>query len=193
MTDPIFAEMLAADPAVGFAMNTMLSCLCEQAARSPNPPGICCFRAGESIVHDVGVHEDQCCEGIGYVTLNGMTPTDNFPRPDIIRQVAHGGAASCAITSWAVQLKVGIIRCLAAGGEDPLQCVDWNKAALQQVYDAQTLRRAGCCFRTDIVTSDGIMMGMGVLISEQVQVDPQGGCIERNMTVTVQIPSDCDC
>jgi hypothetical protein len=37
------------------------------------------------------------------------------------------------------------------------------------------------------------MNGMGVLIGEQMQVDPQGGCIERNMTVMVQIPSDCEC
>lgn len=193
MTDPIFAQMMAADPAVGFAMNTMLQCLCEEAQRVPNPPKNCCFRAGESVVHDLGVHEDQCCEGIAYVSLTTINPTDNFPRPDVIRQVAHAGSATCAITSWAVQMKVGIVRCVPAGGEDPLQCADWNAIALQQVYDAKTLRRAGCCFRTEITTSDGLMNGMGVLIGEQTQTDPQGGCIERNMTVLVQIPSDCEC
>jgi hypothetical protein len=76
-----------ADLIVGPLMNTILSCLCEQAARAPNPPAICCFRVGVEIPHDAGINEDQCCEGIGYVALGDTYPSAvSFPEQDIIRQ-----------------------------------------------------------------------------------------------------------
>lgn len=171
-------------------MDQLLLCLCEKAAAQPNPPQHCCFRVGTEIVHDAGILEDQCCEGIAYVALGDTFPSsDSFPEADIVRQAD----AVCAPVTWAQVFKVGIIRCSPVGDEfrGP-SCGDWNAAARQNIADAQTLRQVACCMRNYIVTNSGLFFGMSMVIDRQVQGNPQGGCVERSMTITVQFPNLCD-
>lgn len=195
MTDPIFAQMSTADPLLGQAMDYMLQCLITEANRSPNPPLDFGFRVGAQVVQDIGIGtgDDQCCRGLGYVSLLTGYPTEHFPRPDILRHTASSGATSCPISSWAFEIQVGLIRCLPVGDMHPLPNAAWEQSALQQVYDTKTLRRAGCCFRTQVMNDPGPLWGMSVLLRTQTAPNPQGGCIERNMIAVVQIPNDCDC
>jgi len=183
-------EMDEADLIVGPLMNTILSCLCEQAARAPNPPAICCFRVGVEIPHDAGINEDQCCEGIGYVALGDTYPSAvSFPEQDIIRQAD----AKCTFPTWAQVFKLGLIRCVPVGTiYNPIGCDEWNAAAVQNVYDSATLRRVACCIRDYMRQVGGQLLGMSTVVERQIQSTPQGGCVERSMTVTIQIPN-CDC
>jgi hypothetical protein len=189
---PLTAAATTPDPDqfVSALMNQLLACLCEQASLQPNPPTHCCFRVGTEIAHDAGILQDQCCEGIAYVALGDTYPSsDSFPEQDIVRQAS----AHCAPPTWAQQFKVGIIRCIEVGNEFlPPSCTDWNAASRQNVIDAQTLRRVACCMRDYVVNNEGLFFGMSLVIERQSQGNPQGGCVERSMTLTAQFPNICD-
>lgn len=185
MTEPLYPDQF-----VSVLMEQLLLCLCEQAAAQPNPPQHCCFRVGTEIAHDAGILQDLCCEGLAYVALGDTYPSsDSFPEQDIVRQAN----AHCAPSTWAQQFKVGIIRCVPTGDEFlPPNCTEWNAASRQNVIDAQTLRRVACCMRDFVVNSAGDFFGMSFVIERQSQGNPQGGCVERSMTLTAQF-INCDC
>lgn len=170
-------------------MDQILACLCEAAARIPNPPQHCCFRVGE-VAHDAGLNQDLCCEGLAYVTLGDIYPSStSFPEQDIIRQAA----ASCAPPTWAVAVKMGIIRCVPVGDlYNPVSCTEWNTAAKQTIYDSFALRNAACCVRNYITAGTDAFLGMSVIIERQTQGNPGGGCVERSINMTIQIPN-CSC
>jgi hypothetical protein len=46
--------------------------------------------------------------------------------------------------------------------------------------------------RNYIATNNDLFLGMSIVIGRQLQNNPQGGCVERNMTLTIQFPN-CDC
>ena len=76
-------------------------------------------------------------------------------------------------------------------------CIDWTGAALKTMGDAQVLRRVACCVISQINTDDefldGNMLGMSVVVGRQEQGEPQGGCVERYMTIQIQIPNCESC
>lgn len=166
----------------------LLACLCEAASGNPNPPEHCCFRVGE-VAFDADMFTDLCCEGLAYVTLGGIYPSsDSFPEFDSVRQAN----AICAPASWAVELSMGILRCAPTGGTNTMpSCDDWNDAFTQNAHDAQALRAAACCFRSTAGTLLG-MRGLSVVIGEQTQISPEGGCMGRTANMVVQIVN-CDC
>lgn len=186
------ADVVPPDPDmfVSVLMNELLACLCENAAAQPNPPGICCFRVGTEIAHDAGILEDQCCEGIGYVALgDSFFSSESFPEADIVRQAD----SACAPTTYAQEFQVGLIRCAPVGNEfrGP-NCTEWNAASRQNVVDAQTLRRVACCIRNFIIQNNDLFLGMSIVVDRQIQGNPQGGCVERSMKITIQFPN-CEC
>lgn len=176
------------DQFVSLLMDQLLRCLCEKASAQPNPPQHCCFRVGNEVAHDAGILEDLCCEGLAYVSLGGTYPSsDSFPEADIVRQAN----SSCAPPTWAQEFQVGIIRCVPTGNQFlPPSCEEWNAASRQNVVDAQTLRRVACCIRNFVMANE-LLFGMSIVIDRQIQGTPQGGCVERSMKITIQIPN-CD-
>lgn len=181
MTDPVIDLAVAA-----------LSCLSQAVTGLPGAPGNVCFRVGLEVAHDLDMVNDLCCEGLAYVALGDTYPSSqSFPEQDIIRQAN----AVCAPVSWAQQFKFGIIRCVPVMLDDlgtMPTCADWNTAALQNFYDSIALRRTACCFRQFISSSQGLLEGMSVVIERQTQGSPAAGCVERSLTITVQMPN-CDC
>lgn len=171
-----------------------LECLCDGTAGNPNPPALCVPRVGTEIVFDLGQYQDLCCEGISYIALGDMyISSTSFPEQDIVQQIR----GQCAPPTWAVDFKLGIIRCISAGqpNGDPPTEASQLEAARQNIYDAQSLRYASCCFRNWLSVQYGTLYdGMNVVINRQVQTNPQGGCVERYVTLTVQFPDiDCGC
>jgi hypothetical protein len=63
------------------------------------------------------------------------------------------------------------------------------------MYDSQSLRKAACCFRNWVNAQVGTQFDdMNVAIGRITQGNPQGGCVERSLTLTVQFPDvDCTC
>jgi hypothetical protein len=172
-----------------------LSCLCAITSVMPGkPPQHCAPRIGPEITYDMGQYADYCCEGLAYLALGDIWLSEaSFPEQDIIRQIR----GNCVPGAWAADLKLGIIRCSPVGnpenGEPPTDD-DWTAAAVQNLYDAQALRRVACCIHNWITDNETLYLGMSVVINRQIQVTPNGGCVERYFTVTVQFPNlDCSC
>jgi hypothetical protein len=170
-----------------------LACLCAAVAENPNPPAHCAPRVGPEIAYDMGQYTDYCCEGLAYISLGDTWASSaSFPEQDIVRQAN----AVCPPVTWAQDFKLGIIRCSPTGNEngEPPTDADWLAAAAQNLVDAQSLRVAACCFRNFVIANTGLYTGMSVVINRQTQVTPNGGCVERYVTITVQFPNlDCSC
>lgn len=167
----------------------LLNCLCVAVSGNPNPPELCCYRVGDEVAYDAAQYEDLCCRGLAYVSMGDVYPsTSSFPDQDIIRQVD----GNCIPASWAVELRMGIVRCAPVGDANfPPSCTDWNNAFIQAAHDSQALRKAACCFRAWISTSTQFM-GMSMVIQRQNQANPSGGCLERVQPLVVQF-QNCDC
>lgn len=172
---------------VGIA-NLLLGCLCAATREQPNPPEHCCLRSGTEVPADIDLNTDICCEGLAYVLPGDTWPSFIFPDQDITRQAN----VNCGIVSWAMEFRLGIIRCAPAGTDDIMpSCADWTASATQMLYDAESLRRTVCCFEANYQTSFPDLVGMSVIFNRQQQGQVQGGCIERFTTVQVQISSSC--
>lgn len=179
------------DPVIGL-YDQALTCLCQAAAEQPNPPLHCASRVGTEVLYDVGQYTDQCCEGLAYVMLGDTyISTTSFPEQDIVQQIR----GNCAPPTWAQVIRIGLVRCISAGQQDgePPSDETWALEARQNLYDSQTLRLAACCFRNWVNNQPGTFYdGMNVVIGRQIQTNPQGGCVERYVDLTVQFP-DVDC
>lgn len=165
----------------------MLNCLCTSVAVNPNPPLHCCYRVGTEPVHDISLEgTDLCCEGLAYVLLRDNYPSvESFPDNDIVRQADQ----ICVPPAWAVQFRLGIVRCVPTVSD----CTENNAAFTQNLYDMQSINATVCCFR-DWFRSTTMYMGMSLVIERQTQGSTSGGCTERYVNLTVQIPNrDCGC
>lgn len=178
------------DPFVPIMAEALLSCLSVAVSGNPNTPQHIAYRVGVEIAHDMGIMIDHCCEGIAYVALGDMWPSKgSFPEQDIVRQAT----AVCAPPSWGIQFKAGIIRCAPTGDEmNPPTDEEWNDAFIQNMWDAQALRRTECCFRNWIRGREDALLGMSIVMGRQIQGTPLGGCVERYFTIDAQMPN-CDC
>lgn len=159
----------------------LLACLCAAAERRPRPPQHCCFRVGDEVAHDADMFTDLCCEGLAYVSVGEIYPVvDSFPEQSIVTQADQ----VCSFPSWAVNLKAGIVRCAPVGTDLAMPtCSDWNSAAFQNMYDAQSLASAVCCFKQNWLQLEP---GLSVVIGPNATTNPQGGCMERYITIQVQ-------
>lgn len=180
-------------------VNTLLDmamlCLTAAVTGNPNPPANMCRRLDLQVAHDADLYDDLCCEGLGYVSFGDIAPSwgDDFPGPAVAQQLARD---SCGIPSWAVEIRMGLVRCISSGTSTTMpSCATWTAESRQQADDAQALRAASCCLRNLIVADadmPGPFWGMSAVIGLQSQTQIQGGCVERNVTITVQMPN-CDC
>jgi len=169
--------------------NALLACLCGAITGMPagDQPRHCCFRVGTEPVHDIDLDQiDLCCEGLAYVLLRDNYPSsESFPDNDIIRQVQ----GSCAWPAWAVALRMGIVGCVPSTSD----CDSNNAAFLSNLSRMQAINDAVCCFREFIRTSD-TFAGFNLVIERQTQGSTSGGCTERYVNLTAQIPNlDCAC
>jgi len=183
-----------ADTQVNTLLDLAMLCLTTAVTGNPNPPANFCRRLDLQVAHDADLWTDLCCEGLAYVSFGDVFPSwDAFPEPTLVTQANYG---SCSIPAWAVQIRMGIIRCIPSGTDTTMpSCEEWDAASRQQADDSQALRAATCCFRQQIVSESdatGPFWGMSTVIGTQSQIQLQGGCVERNVQITVQMPN-CDC
>lgn len=170
----------------------LLACLCTAVSGMPadDRPQHCCYRVGTEPVHDVELDQiaprDLCCEGLAYVLLGDNYPSsESFPDNDIVRQVQ----GNCAWPAWGVAFRMGIVGCMPQA----FDCAPNNAAFATNLYRMRALNQAVCCFRS-FVTNSTTFMGMNLVIQRQVQGSTSGGCTERYVNLTAQIPNlDCAC
>lgn len=167
--------------------NALLTCLETTATENPDPPAQFCLRAGTLVIHDAdaqGSLDKVCCPGLGYVRLGRTFPSSvDFPAPD-----QHSD--KCLSLARALELFVGIVRCIPGMGtpEGP-SCEDWTAAAVHDANDIQAIWDAVCCWSGTDEFKKVRGRPFSIIDSSVVQ---EGDCIERFMTILVQIPK-CRC
>lgn len=166
--------------------NALLTCLTTTAGANPDPPAQFCLRAGPSVIHDIDAQastDTTCCPGLGYVRVGRVYPSSNdFPAPDPLSD-------KCLSLARALELTMGIIRCIPGiGTTQGPDCDDWTSAATHDADDIQALFDAVCCW----VGTDEFrkLRGRPFSIVES-NVVAEGDCIERFMTILVQLPRCC--
>lgn len=165
--------------------NELLTCLCEQLELNPDPPAQCCLRAGPLVIHDVDAQtsvDKICCPGLAYVRIGTVYPSTDFPAPDLRND-------KCLSLARAVELTMGVVRCVPGMGrpQGP-SCDDWTLAALHDANDLDAMWKATCCFKdgTEFKKVRGRRWAVQTSIVEQ-----QGDCIERSLTMIVEVPRCC--
>lgn len=165
--------------------NALLDCLETAATTNPDPPANFCLRAGGPVIHDVdaGASTDTvCCPGLGYVRIGRVFPTSNFPDPD-------PRSDKCLSLARGVEFTLGIVRCIPGiGSVEGPSCAEWTLAATHDADDIQALFAAVCCWRDSAEFNRMRSRPYSIVGSDIVA---EGDCIERFLTVMVQIGKCC--
>lgn len=171
----------AADQLFFPAVQSLLVCLCTALNQQANPPDICCLRAGDSVVQDMGINLDECCSGQAYVRPAGFyatgDPNSPFPSPS-----TDAAITPCGVTAWGLQIEMGVFRCMPT--TSPVTCAQWETVTLQHMADAKAMREAICCWMAQYDPSS-------VSLGQWAPVGPDGGCIGSTWMVSIQI-DNCD-
>ncbi len=167
------------DPSVLPITTTLLGCLQEALAETPDPPANVSLRVGTTVALLLSQTRDECCEGVGWVRVAAIYPSENFPIPDATW-------SSCGPLQWAAVLEMGVARCAPTPEADDMPSPDqWNTLAEAVLADAAAMRRAVCCFadvETDRMHLAGLWQPLPV----------EGGCVGGTMQLTVAV-DNCDC
>jgi len=165
--------------------NALLTCLEAAAEANPDPPANFCLRAGGPVIHDVDAQSSAdtvCCPGLGYVKVGRLYPSTSFPDPD-------PRSDKCLSLTRGLTLTAGIVRCIPGIGtlEGP-SCADWTAAATHDADDIDALWSAVCCWKETTVFNS--IRGRRFSIVD-TDVIAEGDCIERFITLVVEIPRCC--
>lgn len=166
--------------------NALLTCLTTTASANPDPPAQFCLRAGTLVIHDIDAQastDTTCCPGLGYVRIGRVFPSSNeFPAVDT-------RSDRCLSLARAVELTAGIVRCVPGlGTPQGPDCDDWTSTATHDADDIQALFDAVCCWA--LTDEFKALRGRPFSILDS-NVISEGGCIERFLTLVVQIPKCC--
>lgn len=168
-----------ADPSVLPVATVLLGCLQDTLAETAAPPASVSLRVGTQVELLLSQSRDECCEGVGWVRVAAIYPSENFPNPD-------AAWSSCGPMQWAAVLELGVARCAPTPEADDMPSGDdWNAIAEAVLADAAAMRKALCCFadlETDRMHLAGLWQPLPV----------EGGCVGGSMSVTVAI-DNCDC
>jgi hypothetical protein len=167
--------------------NALLDCLETTATANPDPPAEFCLRVGTLVIHDVDAQsslDKTCCPGLGYVRLGRNYPSSaDFPAPD-------PRSDKCLSLARVQEFFVGIVRCIPGmGSPEGPTCEDWTAAAIHDADDTQAIWDAVCCWASTDEFKALRSRPFSIVGTDVVQ---EGDCIERFMTVLVQIPK-CPC
>jgi len=162
--------------------NSLLTCLDEQLDGSVAET---CLRAGVTVIHDVdgGTSVDKvCCPGLGYVRVGRVYTSTDFPEPDVRND-------KCLSLSRVLELAVGVVRCVPGMGTTAgPTCADWTAATIRDADDIDALFKTVCCWTQSAEFKK--TRGRRWAVQESI-VDQQADCIERSMTILVELPRCC--
>jgi hypothetical protein len=170
------------DPVVMPILIRAMGCLQVEALKVTNPPANFHVRPGGSFAAFADQYRDECCEGVAWVRPALQYETDDFP-------AARGEASRIDPAYLAVQVELGILRCLVTQGPEGEGTVptaqQWLDAAQNSMDDMAALRRAVCCIR-DAYGTDAVIVG------QYEPLDNEGNCAGNRVVVTIRAAL-CDC
>lgn len=153
-------------------------------AADPEKPAEICHRPGAEVPFSLGLGQDECCSGLGWVRIAGIDPV-----VDPV-QAQDPDFNKCAPPARRITLELGVARCNPYGttnaGPD---CDTWTALALRMDTDALRMRQAVCCFgELDDVGEDRPVYQ--VMPGSWEPLEASGLCAGGQMTVVVW--TDCN-
>lgn len=159
----------------------LLSCLQERLIVSPTPilPEHVMLRAGQQVTPLLGTNDDECCRGLGWVRIAGITGA---------RGIGELENVSCFSQERTLTLEMGVVRCAPSApvGSVPTE-LQWTEAALLLDSDQGDMEAAICCAFSDIEGSPAEEVAVGQY--EPLGVD--GNCIGGTMQVLIRMSACC--
>lgn len=147
-----------------------------------------CHRPGSEAPLALGLSQDECCSGLGWVRVSGIAPVVD---PEDSQQPDYN---PCQISGLRVTIELGVARCNPFGTpERGPTCDEWTALALRMDLDARAMRRAVCCFQEsdNVDDMDGRKV-YRVLGGAWEPIPSEGGCAGGIMTVSAWTNcSDC--
>lgn len=170
------------DPVLPLA-ERLLACLCNALEDSHRGPVCaCCLHPGSVVPMDYCDCECAGGQGQAWVRVARIYPTGaRFPSQTFDIQPCQQ-----AVPSWAVELVMGVYRCIATIDDEgrPPDCAQVTDDAVALMSDAAAMRQAAmCCFPDGGDTA--------VVVGEYTPIGPSGGCGGGQLSVTVQAYDCC--
>jgi hypothetical protein len=176
--------------ALPFQIADALRACLEMELAGPNAPAEVCLRAGAETPLNLGMSQDECCSGLGWVRIASVSPTgsgrvgDSLDDPDLNQ---------CNNRHMSVGFELGVARCAPFGTPQAgPTCDQWTELALLLDEDALAMRRAVCCYADSIAGE--LDYGPVALVRPGAwePLDTSGGCAGGIMEAAVLITcGDC--
>jgi hypothetical protein len=168
------------DQSVTPVAELLLECLRQAVADLGDAaPKLVGMRPGLQVDLLMSTYLDECCQGLAWLRLASMYPSDNFPAPD-------QEASRCGPLRWAAVFELGIARCAPTPPANMLVTPQqWTTAQLAVFDDSAALRRTLCCF-------GGAERDRLTVAGAWTPLPTAGGCLGGTQLVTVAI-DECDC
>jgi hypothetical protein len=162
----------------------LLGCL-EAELQAPHPWPVptdrVMLRAGEQVIPLASTSTDECCTGLGYVRIAGISG---------VREVTDRmAAASCFMSERILTLELGVYRCIPTpDANEIITAAQWDEAALKLDADQGAMEKAVCCAFAD--PTDQLRIGP-VAVGLYEPIGPDANCIGGRMTVNIVMEACC--
>lgn len=160
----------------------LLACLQAALAAGPAPitPEHVMLRAGAEVTPLLGTKDDECCRGLGWVRIDGVSG---------VRNVGDKLNVSCFQAERTLTVELGVVRC-APTAQDisgvPTE-TQWTAAALQLDADMGAMETAVCCAFASLDATPA--EEVSVRSYQPLGVD--GNCIGGTMLVDIRMTNCC--
>lgn len=159
----------------------LLACLQTNLLASPYPIAAehIMLRAGAEVTPLLGTNDDECCRGLGWVRIAGISG---------VRELGELDNVSCFSQERTLTLELGVVRCAPSAPIGSVPTEDqWTLAALQLDEDQGDMEAAICCAFGDLEGSAAEEVAVG----EYQPTGVDGNCIGGTMTVRVRMSACC--
>lgn len=161
------------------AAQLLLECLRTQLLVRPAPPPIdkIMLRAGSEVTPLLGTLTDECCTGLAWARVAGVTANSRFET---------GG--DCFNHTRTAQIELGVVRCAPSATTQGVPTADqWTAVALQIDSDYEAMEAALCCAYPALDT----LGDAAPVVGEYTPLGVDGNCIGGTMTITVEVSCGC--
>lgn len=141
------------------------------------------LRPGAQAPIMLSVTKDECCDGVAWVRLTGIShsSTQNWPSADVIPQ------GLCGPQGLALKFELGIVRCAPTPPASQIVSVEkWNEVAEATYLDYIVLERTICCFL------DSFKVQPLNLVGDWSPMGVDGNCVGGTLEFTVRA-NPCAC
>jgi hypothetical protein len=160
---------------------SLLACLQAELGANPVPiaPEHVMLRAGGEVTPLLGLRDDECCRGLGWVRIARISG---------VQQLGDTNNIACFQAERDLVLELGVVRCAPSSDVSTVPTEDqWTAAAFQLDTDQGSMEAAICCAFGDL---EGLA-AEEVAVGEYTPFGVDGNCIGGTMEVRIRMTNCC--